>query len=108
VGIIKCMNTACRFFDREKLDNCAHAFMQIKLCKDSLINHVEIKKYQNSYLSALYSNECVCGNTKKTKKSFCYSCYKKLPRDLQTDLYSRMGAGYEQAYDAAVKYLDEL
>ena len=78
------------------------------LCKDSIVKNIKTNKYKNSYLNALYSNECVCGNNKKPKKSFCYQCYKKLPRDLQIDLYSRMGDGYEQAYDAAIKYLDEL
>ena len=106
MGIIKCMNTDCHFHDREKLDNCAHAFMKIKLCTDGIVKDVEIKKYQNSYISALYSNECMCGNHKKIKKPFCYQCYENLPRDLQIDLYSRMGCGYKQAYDAAVKYLD--
>jgi len=106
MGIIKCVNRNCPFYDSEKLDNCGHAYMQIRVCKDSIVKHIEVKKYQNSYLSALYSNECVCGKPKKTKQSFCYPCYKRLPGDLQTDLYCRMGTGYEQAYDAAVRELD--
>ena len=108
MGIIKCMNHHCRFWDRGKLDNCSHAYIEIKLCKDSLVNDFHVKKHRNSYLESLFSNECVCGSEKKPEKSLCYQCYKKLPRDLQVDLYSRMADGYEQAYDAAVKYLEEL
>jgi len=107
MGIIKCVNRNCPFYDSEKLDNCGHAYMQIRACKDAIVENNEIKKYQNSYLAALYSDECVCGENKKPKKTFCYSCYKKLPHDLQIDLYNRMGDGYEQAYDAAVKWLEE-
>lgn len=59
------------------------------------------------YIDELLSNECACGREKKMHKFFCYDCYKSLPRDLQTNLHSPLHEGYEEAYDAAVKYLTE-
>jgi hypothetical protein len=56
---------------------------------------------------ALMIARCECGNTKGLKMSSCRSCYYKLPRQMQRNLYKRAGHGYEEAYDAAVKYLEE-
>lgn len=57
------------------------------------------------YIEALKSEECFCGKTKKSGNSFCYSCYKSLPNDMQKDLYLRMFQGYEESYDKAVAWL---
>jgi hypothetical protein len=62
-------------------------------------------KTMREYFNELMSEECYCGRAKRPQYSFCYTCYKRLPRHLQLDLYSRMGAGYGEAYEAAVKYL---
>ena len=59
------------------------------------------------YFDQLMSEECLCEKTKRAKYSFCYGCYKALPADMQKDLYKRLHMGYEQAVDAAVKYLQE-
>ena len=59
------------------------------------------------YLQQLRSEECACGKWTKVKMSFCARCYFSLPRDMQRDLYQRMGNGYEEAVDAAVSYLKE-
>lgn len=58
------------------------------------------------YLKELRSNECLCGYYKKPGKSFCYRCYSRLPQDMQRSLYQRIGNGYEEALDEAVKYLE--
>ena len=65
----------------------------------------EAKKDWRFYYDELRGEECSCGRYKKPGYSFCYRCYKSLPRDFKRDLYQRIGAGYEQAYDAAVQYL---
>jgi hypothetical protein len=57
------------------------------------------------YLREFISEECQCGKYKKSQMSFCYPCYKSLPRDLQRNLYNRLGNGYEEAYDEALTYL---
>ncbi len=57
------------------------------------------------YWQELQSNECLCGYYKKPGRSFCYSCYKRLPRHMQVALYQRIGCGYEEALDEAVKCL---
>lgn len=49
---------------------------------------------------------CHCGKPKTPGHSFCLRCYKSLPRKTQTDLYKRVGEGYEEAYDAAARVLD--
>jgi hypothetical protein len=58
-------------------------------------------------LAELRSNECQCGNYKKSGNSFCYNCYSSLPNDLQKSLYSRFGNGYEEAYEEAIEHLKE-
>ncbi|HEY7184331.1 MAG TPA: hypothetical protein VIC84_23045 [Blastocatellia bacterium] len=56
---------------------------------------------------ALMIIRCECGNAKGRKMSSYRSCYYKLPRQMQRNLYKRAGEGYEEAYDAAMKYLEE-
>lgn len=106
MGVIKCLNRMCPFFDSDSLDNCSHPLVEIKVCDKSIVTNVDTSKYGNSYIDALMSNECACGKTKQPKKSFCYRCYKALPRDMQRDLYRRIGNGYEEAFEEAVKYLE--
>lgn len=59
------------------------------------------------YVRELQSGECQCGRTKKKGKSFCWGCYDALPGHLQRDLYCTVGNEYEQAYDEAVKWLNQ-
>jgi hypothetical protein len=60
------------------------------------------------YLKELRSEQCQCGAPKKSGKSLCYACWKKLPWELQYRLYLRIGDGYEEAYEAAVRRLDAV
>jgi len=46
------------------------------------------------------------GRPKKPGRSFCYVCYKSLPREMQSDLYRHVGDGYGEAYDKAVEWLE--
>ncbi len=57
------------------------------------------------YQSELLSTECYCGAEKKFKETFCRPCYFRLPEDMRTDLYKRMGRGYEEAVNAAKELL---
>ena len=59
------------------------------------------------YFYDLQGKECQCGKPKQPKKSFCPSCYKKLPLNLQSDIYKRIGEGYQEAFDASVEYLNK-
>lgn len=59
------------------------------------------------YLDELLSEECYCGEWKKKNYAFCYKCYFKLPADLRKRLYDKIGDGYEEAYDEAIKYLGD-
>jgi hypothetical protein len=59
------------------------------------------------YIDSLTSEECLCGRKKKSGMTFCYRCYKSLGRDMQKDLYQRMGDGYEAAVDAACIHLQQ-
>lgn len=58
------------------------------------------------YLDELKSDECQCGRPKRPRNSLCFRCYKDLPEDMKKDLWQPIGAGYEEAYDAAVHYLN--
>lgn len=57
------------------------------------------------YLTEKKSEECQCGRWKKPGNSLCAGCWHRLPVHMQADLYARLGDGYEEAYDQAVKYL---
>jgi len=58
------------------------------------------------YLKELSSNECQCGRHKSPRNSFCFHCYSDLPNHIQKELWQMLGDGYEEAYDAAVHYLN--
>jgi hypothetical protein len=58
------------------------------------------------YLKELRSEECVCGRPKKCGRSFCYKCYASLPGHMKKALYNHIMAGYGEAYDEAVKWLE--
>ncbi|MFA4971801.1 MAG: hypothetical protein WC683_04260 [bacterium] len=55
----------------------------------------------------LLGRECQCGKTKGAGKSFCYSCFMRLPRKIKHDLYKLIGDGYEEAYKQARAYFTE-
>jgi hypothetical protein len=46
-----------------------------------------------------------CGKTKKSRQTFCRSCYFALPNSLRYPLYRRMGEGYEEAFAAALRWI---
>lgn len=57
------------------------------------------------YFDELKSAQCFCERPKKPGRSFCYTCYKTLPKELRTPLFQPIGDGYEAAYEEAVRYL---
>ncbi len=59
------------------------------------------------YIDDLDGTTCQCGRPKKSRKSFCGSCYAALPMELRRSLYRRIGAGYEAAFDSAAIWLRE-
>jgi hypothetical protein len=59
------------------------------------------------YIDQLKSNGCYCGAAKQRGRSFCYSCYMALPKDLRGALWKRMLCGYEEAYEEACQWLEE-
>ena len=59
------------------------------------------------YVKSLASEECLCCKDKLRGNSFCRSCFRALPEDMQKALYRRLGGGYEAAYDAAVVWLQK-
>ena len=58
------------------------------------------------YIDELRSDECQCGRSKEPRHSLCGTCYFELPKDMQRDLWLPIAGGYEEAYDAAVQYLN--
>ena len=110
--IIKCINPKCRYHDLGgPPDNCSHPIMEIQKCNNAIIEKTTDLTHLipvNFYFKELRSDECWCGNSKKPGYSFCYLDYGKLPKELKFGLWSKIGEGYEQAYDVAVKYLEKL
>lgn len=108
MGVIKCFNTQCSYFDRGQPDHCNHVFGRIGDCRNARIKHEHRHRNLDFYLQELEREECACGRPKKKRKSFCYGCFLALPKGLQIDLYSRIGADYEEAYEASIKFLEEV
>jgi hypothetical protein len=50
---------------------------------------------------------CRCGRPKSARRTFCSRCYYRLPPQLRSALYRRIGEGYEEAYAAAVAALGD-
>lgn len=59
-------------------------------------------------IAELKGLRCRCGRVKKPGQTFCRQCYAVLSKDQGRALYRRVGAGYEQAYEAAVRALADL
>jgi hypothetical protein len=49
----------------------------------------------------------VCGAWKGKNNGFCVRCYRSLPKAMQDALWRRFGAGYEEAFIAAQKWLKD-
>lgn len=60
------------------------------------------------YVKELRSEECTCGRPKRSGFSFCYECYHALSPATRQALYQKIGAGYDAAFDAAVRELEQL
>lgn len=57
------------------------------------------------YVNRLISTVCFCDRRKSRGNAFCHYCYSRLDYGLQASLLSRIGAGFEDAYDAAIVVL---
>lgn len=60
-----------------------------------------------SVLAIFCSTLCVCGHKKEANTGFCRGCYFRLPREMQNALWKRFGEGFETAFHAARKFLEE-
>jgi len=58
-------------------------------------------------VTQLRSTECQCGSKKQRGMAFCYRCWMQLPEDARRGLYSKVGNGFEAAYNAAWLLADE-
>ncbi len=56
-------------------------------------------------IEVLKNNQCRCGAGKQFKTAFCNQCYRSLPPSVRRSLYSRIGGGFEQAYELAAQTL---
>jgi|GEM_PF-2414849 len=63
------------------------------------------QKDQLFCLTQLRSRECQCGCGKQKGMAFCYRCWMKLPPSARQGLYSKVGNGFEAAYDQACRIL---
>ena len=46
-----------------------------------------------------------CGQSKRSRRSFCFSCFIRLPRKFQQWLYSRFNEGYAESVSEALAVL---
>jgi len=53
-------------------------------------------------IAALRSQTCACGGRKKSRQSFCVSCYYQIPASTRRGLHCAIGHGYESSYDVAL------
>lgn len=56
-------------------------------------------------VEALNRRKCQCGAVKQPKLTFCERCFARLPREVKDALYQRVGKGYEEAWNHALKHL---
>lgn len=56
-------------------------------------------------VTALKSGTCQCGHAKQTGMAFCYACWKKLPANIRSALYRKIGDGFTASYTAAHNFL---
>lgn len=55
--------------------------------------------------AAFMSVRCAgCDGVKRERNAFCLSCYRQLPRALQSSLWKRFGQGFEEAYQACLSW----
>jgi len=59
-------------------------------------------------VAELRGEQCRCGNSKPSRRTFCRTCYGQLTPVLRRSLYRLLGEGYIEAYAAAVEYLEDL
>ena len=61
---------------------------------------------KQTLIESLNSTLCpACGGEKIHKQSFCFSCYRRLPKAKKNALFQFVGDGYEEAFDAALDHL---
>lgn len=58
-------------------------------------------------LRYLTSEKCHCGREKRQGVSFCPLCVLSLPTTITSQLYKKLGHGYEEAHERACRALDE-
>jgi len=57
-------------------------------------------------VTELQAERCCCGRRKKARNTFCPAHYWLLPtEEMRRDLYCKVGAGYEEAYARARRFL---
>lgn len=56
-------------------------------------------------VKTLTTTVCACGRVKEERQSFCRGCYSLLTPNMRRRLYDKIGAGYEEAYEGALRYL---
>lgn len=61
---------------------------------------------QRALIASLRGTRCpACEKRKYMGKSFCFSCWNRLPSALRQPLYRKFGEGYEEAHAAAMAAL---
>jgi hypothetical protein len=107
-GIIKCYNNSCPAFNADEVNNCNKPLTKsnIQKCPEGKIQGDRDPKPASYYGRILILPECACGKPKKRGMAFCYNCFIELPKLEKSLLYKRVGQGFEQAYESAIRYLE--
>ena len=117
--IIKCFNDKCTDYDETTLDHCNRPLVRnvaIQQCEAAVVREdheftvkaptLEIRD-QRFYVDLLRGRECPsCGHGKNIRQVLCRVCYYSLPTDLRNRLYDKLGDGFEEAVDDALKWLE--
>jgi hypothetical protein len=54
------------------------------------------------------ARECpACGGRKSPNTALCVTCYRALPKEKRAELWNRFGAGFEEAFEQALRFLSE-
>lgn len=104
----ECLNRRCEYWETEREGHCSPGAMYSEACSIRFIREKTGECPIPYYIYMKNSEVCSCGRKKLSGKPFCFKCTVKLPRDIRAHLGCRIGDGFEEAFDSALRALSMI
>lgn len=104
-GIIKCFNNECTAYTTKEVNNCGKPITRITECPQAVVCYDQDIKPARYYARILIDPSCQCGRKKNDNMGLCFICFDSLSPEVKRGLYKKVGHGFEQAYESALKEL---